>query len=542
MFAEQQAKRFVAGLGIPEDVQHITLLSKVIEPNIGSTFGRKHSFSTIKSVADYRKAVPITDYEGLRPDIDRMRAGEAGVLVSSPVRRYFLTSGSASKPKHIPVTSALIRDKSRAFAIFWSLVHQQHPELAHQRIVTNFSDSGRIEATDGPPVSSESAYWSSVTAATQRKTPVLPGVISQIEDPESRYYAIARVLLEEEFAAIMALNPSTILLLFQTLNKHADRLVSDVGRGDLSMGSNEARAYVRERYCRNSRRAQQLLLTAQGEPGLLASKVWPELKLVVSWRSPMLKPYLQLLEPHLSGVAQRDYICMASEGIMAIPLEDQTQGGPVATSIHFYEFIPESQSGQSEPDVLGPEELEVGARYLMVLSTSSGLYRYNIGDVFRVTGFAQKTPVIEFLHRAGATSSLTGEKLTEVQVTEAVSAAAESHSISLHAFTAVPSPEGFPRYILVAELTHPSEDNALVSFLRDFDDQLGAQNSEYRAKRASTRLGAPELWIVAAGSYDQLRKSRVAQGASELQLKPTRLTRDSSFAHQFEIAERVRAD
>ena len=155
-----------------------------------------------------------------------MRAGETNVLTSAPVKRYFLTSGSTSKPKHIPVTSSLIRDKSRAFGIYWSLVHAHHPAVAQNRIVTNFSDSGDISG-NGTPISSESAYWSSVTAATRRTPPVLPQVIAKIDDPKSRYYAIARVLLMEDFAAMMVLNPSTLVLLFETMNRHAGRLVSD---------------------------------------------------------------------------------------------------------------------------------------------------------------------------------------------------------------------------------------------------------------------------------------------------------------------------
>lgn len=542
MFARRQAERFVAGLATPEEVQRSTLLSKIVGPNTSCEFGKRHDFSAIKTIEDYRKAVPLTNYEGLRADIDRMRAGETNVLTSAPVKRYFLTSGSTAKPKYIPVTSSLIRDKSRAFGIFWSLVHAHHPGVAQGRIVTNFSDAGGVSG-NGTPVSSESAYWSSVTAATQRTPPVLPKVVAQIEDPESRYYAIARVLLAEDFAAMMTLNPSTLVLLFEIMNRHAGRLVSDVGRGELSIGPEEAQTYVRAHYPENPPRERDLLNMSPSGPGLLASKVWPALKLVVSWRSPMLKPYLQRLDPHLAGIAQRDYISMASEGIMAIPISDNTSGGPTATSIHFYEFIPEDQADAPQPDILGPEQLEAGARYVMVLSTSSGLYRYNIGDVFRVSGFAKKTPVIEFLYRTGATSSLTGEKLTEVHVTDAVSAAASRHAIALEAYTAVPSGEGFPHYVLLAELTRMPEDPAaLPAFVRDLDLALGRQNGEYRAKRASKRLAAPELWVVRPGSYDTHRRRRLAAGATERQLKPTRLTRDASFAHRFAVEEKILAD
>ena len=165
----------------------------------------------MKSVDDFRRAVPIRDYEGFRADVERIDAGETGILTVEPTKRFFTTSGSTAKPKYIPVTQSFIRDKSRAFGVFWDLVFSDHPAVAKGRMVTNFSDAGRPEPSPGGlPTSSESAYWASVTAATQRKTPLVPREVSRIEDHEARYYAIARVLLERDFTAIMALNPSTI--------------------------------------------------------------------------------------------------------------------------------------------------------------------------------------------------------------------------------------------------------------------------------------------------------------------------------------------
>ena len=229
---------------------------------------------------------------------------------------------------------------------------------------------------------------------------------------------------------------------------------------------------------------------------------------------------------------------------MAIPLEDNVSGGAVATSIHFYEFIPESQANAPEPDVLGPEQLEVGERYVMVLSTSRralsvqhrrclprlGLRGKNSGD--RVS-LSNRGHVVAHRRKTDGSSRDRGGIRRRGSPGRSPSGL----------YTAVPAGEGFPRYILLAELAGaPENTDDLAPFVRDFDDALGRQNGEYRAKRASGRLAAPELWIVGAGSYDAHRRRRVAAGAHELQLKPTRLSRDSAFADQFEVAEKVRAD
>jgi hypothetical protein len=234
---------------------------------------------------------------------------------------------------------------------------------------------------------------------------------------------------------------------------------------------------------------------------------------------------------------------MASEGIMAVPLQDGESGGALAVGVHFYELIPEEQYGSKSPDVLLPHQAEVGRDYVIVLSNPSGLYRYDIGDVVRVRRFAGSTPVIEFLHRAGRTCSFTGEKLTEAQVTAAATDASALEDVALVSFTLIPALDaGLPRYRLLVELENEADRIKLGALLRSFEAKLSEHNAEYAAKRKSLRLGAPDLWCVAPGGYDRWRRMRVEAGASEDQVKQTHLTRDASFADAFEIRERIGAD
>lgn len=546
MFTERETETFLEGLSSPERVQEETLLRSIVGPNVGSEFGQRHGFGAIRTPDEYQRAVPIRTYEDYRADIARIvETGAGNVLTTEPVRRFFMTSGSTAQPKYIPVTHSFTRDKSRAFGIYWALALTQHPKVARASIVTNFSDSGsEVKTRGGLPASSESAYWSQVTAATQRRSrPIIAKTIAKTKDTEARYYALARVLLEEEFTGLMTLNPSTIYLLFQKMNEHAERLIDDVRRGgireDLPL-SDEARAYVRDTYRGNHARAAALeVLRAESGGKLLASQVWPPLDLVVSWRSPMLQPYLRMLEPHLTGVSGRDYISMASEGIIAIPTVAGTSGGVVANGVHYYEFVPEESIDSANPPALLPHELEAGKSYVTILSTAAGLYRYNIGDVVRVTGFHARTPIIEFLHRAGNTCSLTGEKLTEDQVTDAVSAAARTAGVTLTSFTAAPADEGFPRYVLLVECDPPASHAQLAAIRDAFEAELDRRNIEYGSKRESKRLGGPEVWQVRPGEYAARRQRRVAAGTNDAQFKPTHLTRDSRILRELEVSDRV---
>ena len=177
----------------------------------------------------------------------------------------------------------------------------------------------------------------------------------------------------------------------------------------------------------------------------------------------------------------------------------------------------------------------------MLLSTSAGLYRYNIGDVVRVTGMRERTPVVEFLHRAGSTCSITGEKLTEEHVVEAMSAAAPALGLAVEGFTLHPAPDGFPHYVLLLEPAGSPPAGTLRALLHAFERELAGRNIEYSAKRRSERLGPPELWVAAKGSYDARRRHRMEAGANDAQLKPIHLTRDERFSAAFDVSERLTA-
>jgi len=541
-------ENFLGGLDSPEALQRAALFDRVLAPNRDTEYGRRHGFATLQTISDYQHAVPIVRYADIENDIERMVDGEGSVLVTEPVRRFFLTSGSSDKPKTIPVTSSFIGDKSRAFGMYWSLLFAQHPDAGSGRVVGNFSDSGAsYTLRSGLPVSSEGSYWNAVGAATQKrgKSP-LPKFISKIEDSTARYYTVARILCEEDVSLLMALNPSTVLLLFRKMNELKEFLLRDIERGGLCAEfdvSEEVRSYVGSTYRGNPARAAELRTIGEDHDLALPARcVWPGLKLHVSWRSPAQKPYLKLLEPHLGSIPQRDYILMASEGIVAIPYADQKSGGLLATPIHFYEFIPEEQAERGNPAALLAHELEVGRNYVVVLSTSAGLYRYNIGDVLHVSGMEGRTPVVEFLYRIGATCSITGEKLTEDQVVAAVDALTVRFGTALEGFTLAPAKDGFPHYVLVVEFVGPHYGVDLGSLPRAFDRELMERNLEYAAKRKSERLEAPEVWVVAHGDYDHIRQRRIAEGANDAQIKPVRLTRDSRFLEQFTVLERLNAN
>jgi hypothetical protein len=185
---------------------------------------------------------------------------------------------------------------------------------------------------------------------------------------------------------------------------------------------------------------------------------------------------------------------------MSIPLEDNTAGGPLDIFANFYEFIPENEIASVEigpaattlPDnltVLRAHELEKGAHYFILLTNHTGLCRYHVGDVVRVTDFVGSTPVIEFLSRGSHTSSITGEKLTEHQVVMAVGDVMSQVGGDVTTFTMAPVWADPPYYLLCIEDRKTRGSDAMADLADRIDRTLGQMNQEYASKRQSRRLG-----------------------------------------------------
>src|SRR5438105_3886704 len=339
MLASAETERFFAARDDVPAVQGKLLLDTIVMPNAQSEYGREHRFAAVTDPDAFRRLVPLVDYEQMRPAIERIARGEQGVLSAERPLALFRTSGSLAAPKLVPVTASLVRDKLRAFGIFWSLIYQTHPRLRNGKWIATFGDAGRSDrSAGGLEILSESTFWNRRAQGLQSWAGwPLPAVLRTIENPELRYFAVARLALAGPLHGIMCLNPSTLLLLCRTIERHLPLLIRAIADGELGFPGDLAPDLVdvlRPHLRRNPDRARELERDATRPPGLALKRVWSDLDLVVCWHSEIVTPYLRQVEPYLGGVPRRDYITQASECIMAIPTADGSSGGALAYTSH----------------------------------------------------------------------------------------------------------------------------------------------------------------------------------------------------------------
>jgi hypothetical protein len=187
-------------------------------------------------------------------------------------------------------------------------------------------------------------------------------------------------------------------------------------------------------------------------------------------------------------------------------------------------------------------ELEVDRDYYIILTTYSGYYRFNIGDIVRCRGFIGQAPLLEFLQKGDRCGDLEGEKVTEHQFLEAASGAARELGIRLGFITAVPSrPErALPCYEIILEYGDLTDVSLAHRFLEETDQRLRASNFLYSARRREGVLGSPRLFRISNGSWGKYVQAEIERrGTGEAHYKHPALVQDATWLDRFPPVDRL---
>lgn len=531
-------REFMRGTVDPLGVQTERLVH-ILGENAETEIGRRYGFKSIRSFAELRRRVPVHTYDDLAPSIDRMTRGEPGVLTAEKPLLYCRTSGTTGKPKYIPITPGFVEEFSRTQKMWLRQMLHDHPRVLGGRLLSIVSPAVEGHTPDGTPYGAMSGHSYRTQYPAARAAYALPYEAFTITDFSAKYYAVLRIALQQRIGMIFTANPSTLVLLARLLTEHAEALIRDVHDGVLRPPTPLPAAQAQTlsaRLTRSPKRAAELQRLFARCERLRPAEVWPDCALLATWQGGSAPFYLRQLAGYYGGVPIRDLGLIASEGYMTVPLRDGTPGGVAALSGLVMEFQPLGADGTAEEHFLHAGELELGRRYTVVLTNSGGLYRYAIGDVVEVVDHMGAAPVLAFRHKIGNVLSMTGEKVTESHVVEAMTAAVQELDVTLAGFTVSIALGDTPAYLLAAE---PA---ASATLLEAFDRALRACNIEYAGKRDSLRLGAPVGLDLPTGTYLNLRRAHTAAGAPDGQWKVPHLVKDAAVVHGWADGTAIRAE
>jgi hypothetical protein len=540
-------RRFEAACENPEAVQ-TALLHRILRKQADTAFGRDHHFADIRTVAGFRKNVPVAPYEYVAPYIERVQAGETNALLADRrVRMFALTSGTTASRKLIPVTDDYLAAYKRGWNMWGVKMYRDHRgrRIAMRPIVQLGGDPEEFRTPSGIPCGNLSGYTAMIQRRLIKWMYAVPYLTGKIKDAKARYYVALRFSLGRNVSQFMAANPSTLVQLARTLDAEKEHLLRDLTNGtlrdDLDVPA-DIRLSLTASLKRHPDRARELAAIAEKTGRLFPKDVWPPESIIINtWTGGSMGPYLRQLPQFYGDPPVRDLGLLASEGRMTIPFANATPSGVLDIWSHYFEFVPEGEIDSPQPTVLGAHELKEGSSYFIIPTTLYGLYRYHISDLIRVTGFYGKTPQVEFLGKGHRFANLTGEKLSEYHVTRAMDAVAKRVHQPITAYSLAPVwDENQPYYAIFLEEHDVADPAGVRSFLGELDRALGEENIEYAAKRDSDRLGPPRVAVIPTGTWSAWDRDRLAKtGGSPEQYKHPCLIGDLTFRETMDVIREV---
>ncbi|PSN12750.1 acyl-CoA synthetase [filamentous cyanobacterium CCT1] len=492
------------------EVAQARLLHQLLSRHSDTQFGCEHRFDQIRTPLDYRRAVPIRDYEGFRPYVQRMMTGQEKILVNEPVRMFTMTSGTTGQPKYIPVTAEVERGGSRLMRQWLYRILQDHPTFLNRAVVGIVGPAIEGYTPGGIPYGSLSGRIYQQIPALIRRTYAIPYKVFEIADYDRRYWAIARCALARQVSFLCTPNPSTLKRLATVMTDQAGSLIRAIHDGTGGEGLPVQRP--------QPGRAKQLEQIFNTTGALRPQNCWPHLDLLGCWTGGSVGAQAGQLTADYGPLPIRDLGYLASEARITLPYENNTPAGLLDLTQNVYEFIPEDCAEMADPPILLSHELEPGQRYQILLTTPGGLYRYHINDVVEVTGFYQRSPLVAFLRKGRDMSNLTGEKLHVNHVLAAIAALQRQFHQPIGPYRLVANAQAM-RYELYWETSDSPSQSWIEQLLSALDVALADNNVEYGQKRASQRLNSPCLHRMKPGWAEAAQREAIAQGQREAQYK-----------------------
>jgi len=398
-----------------------------------TAFGKDHNFVSINSHSDFVKQVPVRDYEGLRFYIDKVVAGEENILWPNKPLYFAKTSGTTSGAKYIPITkeSMPTHTTSARNAIMCYMA-----ETKNTRFV-----NGKMIFLQGSPV---------LTEQNGVKLGRLSGIVA---------HYVPRYLLKNRL-------PSWETNCIDDWETKVNAIVEETVHQDMSIISGIP-SWVQMYF--------EKLVEKTGKP---VGELFKNFNLFI-YGGVNYEPYRNTFEKLIGRKVDSIELYPASEGFFAFQDSQKEKGMLLQlNSGIFYEFIKVTDFSNDNPKRITLKDVEVGINYVMIISTTAGLWAYNIGDTIQFTSTKPYRVVVS--GRIKHFISAFGEHVIGKEVEQALQEAISGTSIRVNEFTVAPqiTPEnGLPYHEWFIEFENEPEDMKVFSLV--MDQALQNQNAYY---------------------------------------------------------------
>lgn len=507
------------------------LLMSILEKNKNTEYGKKIGFDKIHSIEDFQKSVPLTTYDDYSDYVERMiNKGEENLMMSAKVRRYCSSSGSVGKPKILPKSGRdLLYMQSVGFvstpacASIWfnkkgikfpkqvgtvAIVLTGH-KMADGRMCNG---AGQVPFTYLKPVSK---FF--MTTPNDFLYPENEDAV------DSSYFHLRFALQNRDVTYIGSMVVNLLTIMFEYFEDNWEMVCDDIEKGTINPSvkcPEELRRKYEKKLKPNPRRAAEIRRECEkGFDTPIAPRVWPKFMWSYGMVSSTLKFYVKKLRRYIGDAPIHNMGYAAAEGYMGMPIELDVSDCALLPKSVFFEFIPVDEPEGDRP--LTVDEVEEGKLYELVVTNCSGLYRYKIEDVVRITGFYNKCPRFEFLYRNNLALNIANEKTTTDMVDWAAGKLQEKFSISFVGYSFYGDTDSpLARYMLLAEPEGEISEETLAEMENELDGLLNESNEKYFKYRRWQMLDSPKILLLRKNTYADYREMLKKQGKVLNQIKP----------------------
>jgi hypothetical protein len=447
-----------------------------------TTFGRDHHFQDIQNYDDFKKHVPVRDYEALKPYIEQVLEGKSDILWPGKPRYFAKTSGTTSGTKYIPITKESLPN---------------HFNSARDAVMSYVHETGKSAFLDG------NLIFLSGSPELDEIAGIKTGRLSGISN--------------HQVPAILRTNqkPSYQTNCIDDWEEKLERIIDETLHANMTLISGIP-PWVQMYFDR-----------IQARTGKKIKDVFPNFSMFV-YGGVNFEPYRTKLEESMGMKVPSIETYPASEGFLAYQ-NSQTEPGLLLllnTGI-FFEFIPADEYFQENPTRLSIEDVELNKNYAVIINSNAGLWGYSIGDTVK---FISKNPYkILVTGRIKHFISAFGEHVIGEEVERAMKLTmAKFPEAALVEFTVAPqvSPtDGLPHHEWFIEFA--SSPNNMEAFSLELDKQMREQNVYYDDLITGNILRTLKISSLKKNAFIEYMKS---QGKLGGQNKVPRLSNDRKIA------------
>ncbi len=514
-------------------------LQVILNHTGGSIWGQAHGLAGADKLRAF-EALAASSYVDYEPFIQRMAQGESNVLTMLPVIYFAETSGTTGIPKLIPLTRVQMVNLVR-----WGAV------ISYGMAVR----AGLLGPLYGPVFMVLTQFKGDYTAGGIPRGPVTAGgfthlgwmgnfitasqaVVEVQPQATSRYLHLLWALRSDDLWAIGAFFPAMLLFVFRDLQAQAPLLLKDLTDGTLKADLEltvEQRSRLQALWRAVPARARELerLLS---RPWTVRD-LWPGVGCVITATGGPFRFYIDQLRPYLGEVPVFSPLYAASEAAgLGVARSPQEPGYVLTPRESYLELLPLGGDGEPVGRPVSAWQAEVGGTYEVMVTTLSGLMRYRLGDVVRVSGFYGEAPVVDFVERRGNGLNLIGEKTAEHVLVTACETVFRQAGIPIVDYFMTLDLKTTPgRYLLTVEFSagvriSSAEFDQLVEAV---DRELCHLSPVYAASRDIAEIGPLGGQRLRPGAIERYRDLRVARGTPVSQFKVPHVVSKGDFVEEY---------